>query len=424
MTTVAVILAGGRGTRSADPGTAKVAQMVGGRSLMEWHLQLLVGSRIDECLVVAGYLGEQVDELCAELPRTNVELRVIHEQQQNGTVEALRLAAANTDADRFLVILGDVLTSFPVDAMLDAWERSGLNVAVVVHPSTHPHDSDSVFKRHDGTVTVKKKSEDKRDTPNMASAGVFAITRQGLSTYTDCKDFGSDVLSAAAARNDLFSYTSSHYFKDTGTPDRLAAAMRDVNNGAFATRGSTMPRPVLFLDRDGVINPTEPEFYTPDHYSLLPEVPSSIRDANARGIPVIIVTNQPHIAKGLMSFSDHERVRARMDALLAIEGAFVDDYYFCPHHPESGFPGEVPELKCDCRCRKPATGLVDQAVADHSLNLESSVFVGDSERDRELAQHLQIEYIHVCADDQCPESSECFTSAAAAIRRGTEVLSC
>jgi len=391
---------------------------------MEWHLQLLVGSRFDECLVVAGYLGEQVDELCAELPGTDVELRVIHEQQQNGTVEALRLAAANTDADRFLVILGDVLTSFPVDAMLDAWESSGLNVAVVVHPSTHPHDSDSVFMRHDGTVTVKKKSESKQDTPNMASAGVFAITRQGLSTYVDCEDFGSGVLSAAANRNDLFPYVSSHYFKDAGTADRLAAAIQDVESGAFDTRGSKDPRPALFLDRDGIINPTEPEFYTPDHYSLLPEVPSAIREANARGIPVIVVTNQPHLAKGLMSFSDHERVRARMDALLANEGAFVDDYYFCPHHPESGFPGEVPELKRDCRCRKPETGLVEQAVADHLLNLESSVFVGDSERDRQLAQRLQIEYIHVSADNECPESTECFTSAAAAIRRGTEVLSC
>jgi histidinol-phosphate phosphatase family protein len=424
MTTAAVVLAGGRGTRSADPGTAKVAQIVGGKSVMEWHLQLLTDSRIDECLIVAGYLGQQVDELCAELPRSNVELCVLHEEQQNGTVEALRFAARNTDADYFLVILGDVLTSFPVDAMLDAWEQSGMNVAVVVHPSTHPHDSDTVFTRHDGTVAVRAKSEDHDDLPNMASAGIFAITRNGLSEYSECEDFGSGVLSAAASRQDLFPYISSHYFKDTGTPDRLAAAIRDVDSGVFAIRGSTTPRPALLLDRDGVINPTSPESYTPDHYSLLPEVPSAIRAANACGIPVIVITNQPHIAKGFMSFSDHERVRARMDALLGEEGAFVDDYYFCPHHPDSGYPGEVPELKRNCSCRKPFTGLVEQAAVDHLLDVESSVFVGDSDRDRELAQRLQIEYIHVCADNECPESTECFTSAAAAIRRGTEVLSC
>ena len=424
MTTVAVVLAGGRGTRSADPTRAKIAQRVGGRSLMEWHLQLLADSRIHECLVIAGYLGDQVDELCAGIPLSSVELRVIHEEQQNGTVAALRLAASNTDADRFLVLLGDVLTSFPIDQMLHAWEQSEVNVAVVVHPSTHPHDSDSVFRRHDGTVAVRPKSDQQRDLPNMASAGVFAITRKGLLEYSECGDFGSCVLSAAANRQDLFPFVSSHYFKDTGTPDRLAAAALNFDSGAFAARGSTSPRSALFLDRDGVINPTSPEFYTPDHYSLLPGVPSAIREANLRGIPVIVITNQPHIAKGFMSFSDHERVRARMDALLSDEGAFVDDYYFCPHHPDSGYPGELPELKQRCSCRKPATGLVEQAGVDHMLNVESSVFVGDSDRDRELAENLKIRFIHVCADNQCRTSTDCFPSAADAIRRGVEVAAC
>ena len=424
MKTVAVVLAGGRGTRSADPTKAKVAQHVGGRSLMEWHVRLLAHSRIDECLVVAGYLGEQVEEICAEPNDYGMDIRVLHEMEQRGTVAALLLAAENTDADRFLVLLGDVLTSFPIDAMLQAWEKSGMNVGVVVHPSTHPHDSDSVFANHDGTVTVVTKSQPQREVPNMASAGVFAITRKALADYSECGDFGSCVLSAAASRYDLYPYISSHYFKDTGTPDRLTAAIQDVDSGALETRGSLSPRSALFLDRDGVINPTHPEFYTPDGYSLLPEVPSAIRAANARGIPVIVVTNQPHIAKGFMSFADHERVRARMDVLLANEGAFVDDYYFCPHHPDSGYSGERPELKHSCRCRKPATGLVEEASHDHRLDLDSSVFVGDSESDRELAARLKIKYIHVCADNRCPESVNCLRSAAEAIRHGTEMLSC
>ena len=424
MKTVAVVLAGGRGTRSADPTKAKVAQHVGGKSLMEWHVRLLAHSSIDECLVVAGYLGEQVEEICAELDDYGMNIKVLHEKEQRGTVAALLFAAENTDADRFLVLLGDVLTSFPIDSMLHAWDESGMNVGVVVHPSTHPHDSDTVFEHQDGTVTVVTKSEPQREVPNMASAGVFAITRKALAAYSECGDFGSCVLSAAASRHDLYPYISSHYFKDTGTPDRLTAAIQDVDTGAFATRGSLSPRPALLLDRDGVINPTHPEFYTPDGYTLLPEVPSAIKEANALGIPVIIITNQPHIAKGLMSFSDHERVRARMDALLANEGAFVDDYYFCPHHPVSGFPGERSDLKFTCLCRKPASGLVEEASQDHLLDLHSSLFIGDSDSDRELAARLKIKYFHVCADTQCPESVDCFRSAAVAIRRGIKVLSC
>ncbi len=152
--------------------------------------------------------------------------------------------------------------SFPVQHLLDDWRASGASVAVAVHPSTHPEDSDAAFPSHDGSVLVVPKSEDREHVPNMSSAGLFAITRRGLAQYADCRDSAPDVLPAAAERGDLFAFVSSHYFKDTGTPARLAAAQADVASGAFSRRGDLGSRPALFLDRDGVINPTEPEFYT------------------------------------------------------------------------------------------------------------------------------------------------------------------
>jgi mannose-1-phosphate guanylyltransferase/phosphomannomutase len=422
MTTVAVVLAGGRGTRSADPSVAKLAQTIGEDSLMAWHLRLLEGTEIMQVLVVAGHLGEQVQQLCDSITHEALTVTVVHEEKQKGTVAALRLAAAHTDADEFLVILGDILMSFRVDAFLADWRRSGKQVAVIVHPSGHPEDSDAAFTSHDGSVRVVPKSEERPHIPNMSSTGLFAITREGLKTYGDQRDFGSSVLPKAAAQHDLLAYVSSHYFKDTGTTDRLATARSDHDRQAFARRGTTTRRPGLFLDRDGVINPVQPETYTPGDYTLLPGVAAAIREANRHGIPVIVITNQPGVAKGLMTFGTHEAIRARMDRLLGEQGAFVDDYVFCPHHPDGGFEGEVEALKRACDCRKPASAMAHAAAAQHHLDLDRSVMVGDTARDQGLAEASGMAFIHVGAPCTLAAVHECHAESAKAIEQAIGIL--
>jgi histidinol-phosphate phosphatase family protein len=412
----AAILAGGRGTRSADPGTAKLGQPVWGRSLLDWHIDLIDGSAIRSALVVAGHLGDQVAALVADSAHRYASLHVVQEEKQNGTVAALRLAAEHDDADDFLVILGDTLMSFPVDPFISAWRASGKSVAVIVHPSTHPHDSDKAFVQEDGTVEVLPKSADSTGIPNSSSTGLFALTRGALKEYGSCRDIGSDVLPRAAAEGDLFGYVSSHYFKDTGTPDRLAAANADVSSGAFQRRGSVLPRRALFLDRDGVVNPAKPEIYDAAHYQLTPSVAEEIGRANRAGIPVVVVTNQPGIAKGFMTASDHTAIRARMDDLLAAEGAFVDDYAHCPHHPETGFPGEVTELKIACECRKPLPGMLLRLAEHHGIDLSSSVMIGDTWRDDGAARAAGVGFISVA-----PEHG---VGPCGAIRQAIEVIAC
>ena len=183
-------------------------------------------------------------------------------------------------------------------------------------------------------------------------------------------------------------------------------------------------RRAAFLDRDGVINPTEPEFHGPDGYVLLPGVGEAIREANRCGVPVIVVTNQPAIAKGLMTYEAHQRVRARMDRLLGADGAFVDDYLFCPHHPEAGWVGEVAHLKVPCECRKPDIDLARRAARRHRLDLGRSVMVGDTERDRGFARGAGMRFIHVGAPHDDADAEDCLPEAADAIRRGIEVVTC
>jgi D-glycero-D-manno-heptose 1,7-bisphosphate phosphatase len=127
-----------------------------------------------------------------------------------------------------------------------------------------------------------------------------------------------------------------------------------------------------FLDRDGTIIRDTEYLRDPDDVVLLPGVGAAIRRLNEARMPVIVVTNQSGIARGLLTEQDYERVRMRLDELLAAEGARIDATYHCPHHPDFTGP---------CDCRKPKTKLYRDAAADHDIDLARSYYVGDRMRD-------------------------------------------
>ena len=132
------------------------------------------------------------------------------------------------------------------------------------------------------------------------------------------------------------------------------------------------PPPAVFLDRDGTIIHDRHFISDPADVTLLPGVAAAIARLNEAGVPVVVVTNQSGIARGLLGESDYERVRARMDELLKAAGARVDATYMCPHHPDHSGA---------CECRKPGTLLYRRAAEDLGLDLARSWFIGDRLRD-------------------------------------------
>jgi len=132
------------------------------------------------------------------------------------------------------------------------------------------------------------------------------------------------------------------------------------------------PRGAAFLDRDGTIIRDMSYIARPEDVHLLPGAAQAIRELNRAGIPVIVVTNQSGIARGLLTVADYDAVRAEMERQLAAEGGRIDASYFCPHHPDFRGP---------CECRKPGTLMYRQAAAEHGLDLEASHYIGDRWRD-------------------------------------------
>jgi histidinol-phosphate phosphatase family protein len=133
-------------------------------------------------------------------------------------------------------------------------------------------------------------------------------------------------------------------------------------------------RGALFLDRDGTIIVDRHYIGNPAEVSLIHGAAEAIREANARAIPVIVITNQSGIGRGLITLEQYHAVHQRMTTLLGEHGATIDASYYCPHWPDSDGP---------CECRKPGLALYRQAASEHGLDLAHSGYIGDRLRDIE-----------------------------------------
>ena len=132
-------------------------------------------------------------------------------------------------------------------------------------------------------------------------------------------------------------------------------------------------RAAVFLDRDGTINEQMGYINHLSRFRLLPGVGEAIRLLNEYGLPVVVATNQSGLARGYFPASLLDAVHAEMGRLLALAGAKIDGLYVCPHHPEA----KEEQYRLDCSCRKPRTGLLEQAARELGLDLRRSYMVGD-----------------------------------------------
>jgi D-glycero-D-manno-heptose 1,7-bisphosphate phosphatase len=135
-----------------------------------------------------------------------------------------------------------------------------------------------------------------------------------------------------------------------------------------------MPHPGVFMDRDGTLIHDPGHLTEPEKVELLPGAAAAVRRLNGAGLPVIVVTNQSVIARGLAPASKVEGGNARMLELLAAEGASVVAVYYCPHHPDFSGP---------CECRKPLPGMLVRGAREHGIDLKRSYMIGDSPTDIE-----------------------------------------
>jgi len=398
----AVILAGGKGTRLAQAlgmDIPKPMAPVLGVPLLERTVLLLKEQGITDILLLVYHRADVVREYFGDGSKLGVCIRYIEEASPRGTAGALVDALPYLE-EEFLVLYGDTLVDLDFRRLLAFHKAKNADLSLFAHPNDHPHDSDLVEVDRNWRVTAVRPYPHPEGSGyrNLVNAALYVMRRDLLTG--DWPDGSIDIAKHAVPRwldegKRVFAYRGDGYIKDMGTPERLGKVERDLQNGTVARKAGRAPRMAVFLDRDGTLNVEKGHLAHPDDLELFHGVGPAIRSLNRAGIPAIILTNHPVIARGEADFADVDAIHRRMENLLAKDGAFVDAIFYCPHHPDKGFQGERPELKIRCDCRKPATGLVDQACEMFSIDRAKSWFVGDSGRDLECAKNAGLKPVLV-----------------------------
>lgn len=154
----------------------------------------------------------------------------------------------------------------------------------------------------------------------------------------------------------------------------------------IARHRSDARRPAAFLDRDGVLNVDHGYVHAADRLEWIAGAPEAVRLLNEAGYHVIVITNQSGVARGYYDEAAVRKFHAHMQRELAAYGARIDAFYYCPHLPD----GTVKEFAVHCLCRKPGTGMLEQAAREWPIDLGGSFFVGDKDADMEAAAAFNI----------------------------------
>jgi histidinol-phosphate phosphatase family protein len=409
----AAIIAGGLGTRAAaitGDSIPKALVPVGGIPIIFRQIRVLQREGVTRVNVLGGHLGDQLKPaLTSEATTLNLSIRIIVEPVPLGTAGCL---TALEPADEVLIVYGDMLFDVALAPLQEFHRRQGALLTVVVHPNDHPRTSDLIVEE-EGLIkailpTRQPRADDQR---NLVPAGLYLASPAFFATLEPGvkADMIYDQLPrliAAGAR--IAAYNTPEYLRDVGTPARHCLAERDLAAGRVEALNKTLLRPAIFFDCDGVLNeePGDRGAVTSDDVKLIPGAGAALRQAREAGRLTIAVTNRPQVAKGFVTFDGLACILGRLEALLAEEGGMLDRIYFCPHHPQSGFAGEVPALKVRCECRKPGTLMLRRALAELPIDQSRSVLIGDSLRDIGAARALGIWAYGVRTGWGCRDSAQ------------------
>ena len=377
----AVLLAGGKGTRLGKRDIPKPMVEVGGIPVLEHQIRLLKSHQFYQVTVLASYKAERIEEYFGDGAEFGVDLEIVKEDPPLGTAGAVK-AFAKCHKDPFLVIYSDLMVDIDLTHLVEFHKSRESLATLVVHPNDHPLDSDLVEIDDEAFVKqfFSKPHAESAGRRNLVNAAVYVLDPSILEMVPENEpsDFGRDIFpKVVKSGGKIRAYLTTEYVKDMGTRERLAAVTRDFQTGKIGRMKRSIKRKVCFLDRDGVINQEVGDLSRVDQLVLIPGAAEAVRKLNQKGFLVIVVTNQPALAKGFMTFEGLSKIHAQLEWVLGLSGAFVDAIYVCPHHPKKGFQGEVERLKKDCECRKPAPGLILQALADHNLDMSNSWLIGD-----------------------------------------------
>lgn len=397
----AVIQAGGKGTRISEitgDVIPKPMLEISGYPILYHQMMNLKKNGITDITVIIGHLGNVIKDYFGDGKQFGLNISYVEEDPQKplGTAGSLYFLKDKLK-ENFVFLLADVFIDIDFEKMEQYHIANNADVTLLTHPNGHPFDSDLVVEEGGVVKAFDYKSNDRTtyNYKNLVNAGVMIFSPSVFKYLTELRKYNyeKDIIVPLINDGKVVSYKSSEYAKDMGTPERYRRVQEDYNSGICDAKNLANKQKAIFLDRDGTINEYVGFLRKEEDFRLIPGVSEAIKKINNSGYLAIVVTNQPVIARGEVTEEELEEIHKKMETLLGLDGAYIDDIYYCPHHPDKGFEGEIPELKIECDCRKPKTGMLEKAAREHNIDLSSSIMIGDSTLDIKIAENAGMQSV-------------------------------
>ena len=359
----AVIIAGGLGTRMKPFTDTNPKPMYPfyGKPFIQYLVEQVRDFGIKKVLILLGYLPEKIKEALGDGSELGVEIKYDETPVEYDTGSRLRHALPLLD-EVFLFMYCDNYCPIDYQRLLADWQEHEALIQLSVYQNEDHYTKDNVRLQKNGQVLVYDK-----DRKNEELAGVdigYAIISRKVFEHLDegNVNFERSIYGNIVSQGKMYATVTRHRYYSIGSWERIKL-----------TEAFFSGRKTIFLDRDGTLNVKPPKacyVERPEDFVWLEGAREAVRRLNENGYRVILISNQPGIARGKLSEETLEAIHGKMKQELQEIGATIDAIYYCPHGWDDG-----------CECRKPKPGMLYQAQKDYSLDLTKCYLIGDDERD-------------------------------------------
>lgn len=371
----AVILAGGLGTR-LRPFTYHMPKpmiTIGDKPFLEYLINQVKGFGISEILILLGYLPEKVIEYFGDGSKWGIDIIYDITPVEYNTGARIN-AAKNKIRGDFLLMYCDNYCPINIHKALKHYKDKDALIQLTTYSNKDNYTKNNIFVNECGIVEIYDKRRQTKGL-NVVDIGYAIVNHSVLSLIPNGNiSFEEAIYPKLVVAGKLSAYVTDHRYVSIGSLKRL-----DLTKQFF------IQKKVIFLDRDGTLNKRAPKAsYTvcPEEFIWLPGSKEAVKKLTDAGYIIILVTNQPGIARKMVTLENLDAIHKKMLKELADIGGKIDKMYYCPHGWEEG-----------CDCRKPKPGMLYAAQREYNLNLSEAFFIGDDERDIEAASAADVKGI-------------------------------
>ncbi len=409
----AIFTLGGRGTRLSNI-TGEIPKplwKINGINTIERAIKNLKMQGISNYIWITNHKAKMFENEAKRLNKKyNIDIKIHEEEFPKGEAGALLDIFEILD-DKFIFINGDIIFDIDFSRLNNFHIKNDADITFITHLTSHPDDSDCIIESPSNSLHKFKFKNENINTKYffLGNAGIALLTKNIVkilkNKYSKTKNmlnlFKHFIVESHKDGFKVFSYNTSEYLKDMGTPQRLIQVEQDISNRIVSKMSYLNRQKVLFLDRDNTLIQCKKNKYIVSNkeVEIFDKRLENIKKISNKYEFILLITNQPQIAMGKVSWQDVININGEIIKECQKRGLNIAGFYICPHHPHSGFKNEITALKYNCFCRKPSPGLFFEASFQRNIDLENSIMIGDSWRDSMAAKSAGIQFLEATALD-------------------------